>query len=495
MRAGIGTTRTLIVLLLAGCAAGGSMREIERGRLLQRPDEITLDLETALFRPGTGSDPLLHVHVSFPRSRLLFLMGAAGGAPTWRAEFEWRAIVRDRSGLQVGGRLYSGEVDLEPGERPEDPSARVQVFQQLSIPPGRHRIEVTVEDRNSVRRGARQRVLEAFARPVAEPGLSEVELVWPDDVVPGVTPGMVGGAPDRHAAEALVSAKNPERAERLAFLFEVYRLPSEARIIYRLLDSKGTAVRSREFAGPRGPRVAVRDTLSTAGLLEGSYELLVTVEGVGARGLEQRRLVTLQHPLLAWGEDYGSTLSQLRLYAAPEIVEGFSRLDPEERRPFLESVWKEIDPTAGTERNEFREEFERRLRYVDDRWAAGGRRGWELDIGRIYLAYGEPDEVREGRRVLAAEGPLDDPIDARIQMWIYRDPPVSYTFIYEPGRGWVLSRDASSPLPPRGPASSLLPPRGPASSSLPSRGPASSSLPSRGPASSSLPSRGPASSQ
>jgi GWxTD domain-containing protein len=452
MRAGIDTISVLFVLLLAGCAAGGSIRETERGGLLRRPDEIGLDLDVALFRPGTGSDPLLHTHVSFPRSRLLFLRGEVGGVAVWRAEFEWRAIVRDRSGLQVGGGLYSREVVLEPGERPEDPAARVQVFQQLSIPPGRHRIEVTVEDRNSVRRGAQQRELEAFARPGDEPGLSDVELMWPDGVVPGETPGMAGRAPDRHAAEVLVSARNPDRAERLAFLFEAYRLPAQARIVYRLLDSEGTAVRSREFAGPRGSRVTVRDTLSTAGLREGSYELRITAEGVGARGLEQRRLITLQRPLLGWGEDYAATLSQLRLYAEPETVEAFSRLDPDERRGFLESVWKEMDPTADTERNEFRQEFERRLRYVEERWAAGGRRGWELDIGRIYVAYGEPDEVREGRRVLAAQAPLEDPTDARLQMWIYRDPPVSFTFIYEPGRGWVLSRDASSPIPPRGPA-------------------------------------------
>lgn len=438
----------IAVLLLDGCAASGPLPGTGGGTLFRRADEIDLNLHIARFRDG---EPLLHVHISFPRSQLLFLRDESGGSSKWRAEFEWRIVIRDRNALQVGGGIYSREVALEAGERPDDRAARIRAFESLTIPPGRYRIEVTVEDRNSVRRGVRRQLVEAFEARFGEPGLSEIELLDPAGVVPGITADPDASSA-RHRAEVLASSRNPEEAEQIAFLFETYRLPRESRIVYRLLDSGGNAVRSRERPAPAGRRVVVRDTLSSSGLREGTYELQVEVEDVGARGLERKRTLIVQRSLLEWGEDPVRTLSQLRLYASPETVEAFSTVAAGERRAFLEKVWKEMDPTPETASNEFREEFERRLRFAEERWAAGGRRGWEVDIGRIYVAYGEPDEVRGGRSVRPARGPLEEATDTRVQIWIYRDPPASYTFIYEPDRGWVLSRDTPSPVPPGEPA-------------------------------------------
>ncbi|MFC1543823.1 GWxTD domain-containing protein [Gemmatimonadota bacterium] len=356
-------------------------------------------------------------------------------------------MARDRSSRQVGGGVYSREVILAEDEWPDDLTALVSDFQAVPIPRGQHRIEVTVDDRNSIRRGQGEFLVEAFDTRYGEPGLGQIELLRPESAVPGESPAPAFWSPE-HAGEVLASGRNPEQADCLGFLYETYRLPAESRVVYRLLNERGRAVRSRERPSPAGEAVVVRDTLGTVGLREGRYELEVNVEGVGARGFTQRRGVIVQRPLLAWGEEMEETVSQLRLYASVDQVEAFRGLEADRRRAFLAQIWLEMDPTPGTARNEYREEFERRLRYADERWASGGRRGWDSEIGRVYVAYGEPDEVREGRTVLPAQGPLDDPREARVQIWIYRDPPVSYTFIYEPDRGWMLSRDSSSPIPP-----------------------------------------------
>jgi GWxTD domain-containing protein len=76
-----------------------------------------------------------------------------------------------------------------------------------------------------------------------------------------------------------------------------------------------------------------------------------------------------------------------------EEKKSFSRLqNDEERQNFIEGFWLRRDPTPDTEENEFREEHYRRIAYANERFASGIP-GWKSDRGRMYIAYGPPDEI------------------------------------------------------------------------------------------------------
>ena len=64
----------------------------------------------------------------------------------------------------------------------------------------------------------------------------------------------------------------------------------------------------------------------------------------------------------------------------------------EEREQFVEQFWLRRDPTPDTEENEYKEEHYRRIAYANEHYAAGIP-GWRTDRGRIYIAYGPPDEI------------------------------------------------------------------------------------------------------
>ncbi len=64
----------------------------------------------------------------------------------------------------------------------------------------------------------------------------------------------------------------------------------------------------------------------------------------------------------------------------------------EERENFIESFWIRRDPTPDSMENEFKEEHYRRIAYANERYASGIQ-GWRTDRGRIYIAYGPPDEI------------------------------------------------------------------------------------------------------
>jgi GWxTD domain-containing protein len=67
-----------------------------------------------------------------------------------------------------------------------------------------------------------------------------------------------------------------------------------------------------------------------------------------------------------------------------------------EREIFIEAFWKQRDPTPGTPRNEFREEFYQRRNYANEYYGRGTPRpGWKTDQGRIYIILGPPRNIED----------------------------------------------------------------------------------------------------
>lgn len=64
----------------------------------------------------------------------------------------------------------------------------------------------------------------------------------------------------------------------------------------------------------------------------------------------------------------------------------------EEKEKFIEQFWYRRDPEVRTAVNEFKEEHYRRIAYANEHFEAG-LPGWKTDRGRIYIAYGPPDEI------------------------------------------------------------------------------------------------------
>ena len=100
-------------LLTAGCALNSSNNPEMSGRSGPMTDWIETNVSLALFRPPEGTDYLLHVHVSFPRSRLFFLRRQSGPDAIWRAQYEWRVIIRERNALGQGGGVYVNTIELD----------------------------------------------------------------------------------------------------------------------------------------------------------------------------------------------------------------------------------------------------------------------------------------------------------------------------------------------------------------------------------------------
>jgi GWxTD domain-containing protein len=76
----------------------------------------------------------------------------------------------------------------------------------------------------------------------------------------------------------------------------------------------------------------------------------------------------------------------------PQEREVFLTLtDDRDRDIFIESFWKQRDPTPGTPQNEFKDEHIRRFRHANSQLGRGtSKPGWMTDQGRIYIILGPP---------------------------------------------------------------------------------------------------------
>ena len=136
---------------------------------------------------------------------------------------------------------------------------------------------------------------------------------------------------------------------------------------------------------------------------------------------------------------------------------------------FINRFWARRDPTPGTPANEFRGEFEARVKYADDHFPEGRTRGSLTDRGRVFLIMGSPTMVR---RVTAATNSLGEAPSAaggiavpqqqaqgqdRNQIWIYEqaktkaplpEPSVNVAFIDQYGNDvWRLDRTPGVDIP------------------------------------------------
>jgi len=80
--------------------------------------------------------------------------------------------------------------------------------------------------------------------------------------------------------------------------------------------------------------------------------------------------------------------------------------------------WRERDPTPGTEINEIKDEFYRRVAEANRRFGPYSP-GWSTDFGEVFIVYGEPDEIDRH--------PFDSGFRA-YEIWYYFNPRRSFYF-------------------------------------------------------------------
>jgi len=101
------------------------------------------------------------------------------------------------------------------------------------------------------------------------------------------------------------------------------------------------------------------------------------------------RLYNLERKLGPEDRDF---VSKVQYIMTGEERKIFLGLPDAEKAKFKEEFWKRRDPDPGTEENEYKTEYFKRVGQSGEIFRGEGRPGWLTDRGRIYILFGPPSE-------------------------------------------------------------------------------------------------------
>lgn len=168
-------------------------------------------------------------------------------------------------------------------------------------------------------------------------------------------------------------------------------------------------------------------SLDIASMEEGYYKLVVEIESennsekVEDNFLIKEEKIRYQSIFLDLEDEY----KLVRYFLSSNQKTVYKNLTSDEaRKNFLSRFWISEDPNPLTKENEFMNLVENRIKYTNRHFSAF-KDGWKTDRGRIYIKYGEPDDIKNYRTGLNTKF-----VQKEYQVWKYRiEKHFTYIFI------------------------------------------------------------------
>lgn len=289
----------------------------------------------------------------------------------------------------------------------------------LTAKPGRYTFRVTVEDmnvarmglvykmKNQKRQGKVEGVVDLGPWLFANPTLSGIEPAW--DITAAKE-----GAPFRkgpydvypHPSGYYGLYKN-----EISGYYEIYdEVPPPGGRSYHvrsvLVDAKGDTIPTgddslRVTEGTAWPHAISIDASSLAA---GHYRLVLQIrrEGSPPSATSATEFDVLWSPdsWRAEAADFYDVAAGVLL--SSEDASDFRRLTMGAKEVLIEKSWADADPSPETADNEARAEFLRRVAYANQHYTIFNP-GMFSDRGRVYIRYGEPDEMKIERMPVAGK--------------------------------------------------------------------------------------------
>lgn len=331
------------------------------------------------------------------------------------------ATISDISGTPVDERKWSIEIALKENE---DSKTKV-IYDQWNeyLSQGQYLLQLNVRDKNSGKRGELNLTMDIPVIPADGLALSDIEFVSSVDKSKIAEQFRKGDRSIVPNPSRRYGTLNPV----LQFYYEIYGIKTKGEFNFKYNILKGDSLiefKSIKNNVPEG-KAAVLHGININNIISGVYELFVEVSDIGSgKVLTSSRKFEIIHyeiqDIKTMTE--GDELKQETIikYLAPGQIDNFTSLNHEGKQSFIIEFWKSMDPTPGTSENEFMKEIQQRFIYAEKNFSWAGIEGWKMDMGRICIKYGIPDEIM----LYNSEAEYSP-----YQIWLYRENR-EYQFIF-----------------------------------------------------------------
>ncbi len=233
-----------------------------------------------------------------------------------------------------------------------------------------------------------------------------------------ISPGKEGSSFVKNTLEVIPNATLMFGVTGHPVLFqyaELYRLSSTSpyALVSTIQDSRGQVVRQssrlRTFTSPDAVDVA---TINVSSVPSGRYTLVYrvlrdSVEEVAktsktfyaynphiqARTVSATSMKASEMAGLTF-EELGEEFRRARYLATEQEATAFAKLTTADaRREFLASFWDAVERGRAGFRGISRMDYLQRVVTANQKYRVHGREGWQSDRGRVFLLYGDPDDI------------------------------------------------------------------------------------------------------
>jgi len=397
-----------VVFLLAWGVGACSAAQPDMGTPRSLGD-IRFAADVAIM-PAVGGQGQVAVTWSVSHADLIFLRTDDG----YSARYEVTVILYGRDGRQVAGDSWLRRADVATYAETRARASIISETQTLEVGQGNYRLKVGIR---SVETGAA--------------GLIEREVAVPEHTPGRVTVGTL--VFQRAVSESAELEPNPSRDYGEEWPILGVRVPvyGDSGSVYRMdlsVENERGAVAASftDTMQQTGRRTEREARMSVLSLDVGVYFLRVRVRPVagGREASVRSRFRVLTSPK-NWGEDFEKMVSQVGYVASREEVQRLRNAPADQRDAAWAEFWRRRDPDPSTEVNEFKVEFLRRLAYANMRFKSVIE-GWQTDMGRVYIQYGEPDDT---------ETQAVDRLLHSWEVWYYYREHLKFTFVDREGFG------------------------------------------------------------
>ncbi len=266
------------------------------------------------------------------------------------------------------------------------------------VPFGTIGMRVRIEDSSGKKRGVLDRIRgkkpygEARARFDAEPfacGFSDLAFAWDIDL----SAANAGLSPRRKIQPNPLRYFGLFNTTVLAYV-EVYGPPGPLAYEVLRLPGREVVAEGADSTGNRGGEVhSWLLSQDVSALPSGSYRLEVWRTGRDSCRVGGDFQVLWESA--SWTRDQEALLEEAYVLLGPSEYEQMQEMSPGEAEAYLTDLWRRHDPDPSTGRNELRQEFASRVAHANTFYGTSFRKGMLTDRGRVYIRYGQPDEIEK----------------------------------------------------------------------------------------------------
>jgi len=380
---------------------------------------ILLEADYAAYRMQDDSArAYVEIFYHLPRGQLTFAPDTSG----YLALIDFSIRVQDSTGTATDSAFWKAGCRIEKLSVLNDSYYLISDIIKEIFPTGRYRI--TMEAVSGDSRGSYSFDMTIPSFGYARLGLSALELAYE------VTPDSAS----KFSKAGYRILPNPSgrfsQDKNVVYIYtEGYNLDvspgadSMYTVIIDILDSAGNIVRSlppSDYKKP-GPSAVIITGFSTATLARADYIVRFTLQDGEDKALEEKKFAVsatperLRQELLQASlnefpeankinseEDAARFKDDIVYIARIDELKLYNSLNLQGKSSFQMDFWQGRDPDMGTPENEFKLEHYRRIKYADEHFGQykGYIRGWQTDMGRIYIVYGDPSEIERNHSTI-----------------------------------------------------------------------------------------------